>query len=162
LVGRLDHFHALSAQFPPKPLRIVYAKAGTLFAAALLRDGDAICDHKLYWHAPRSEAEAYYLLALLNSDALRLRIVGMQSQGWQDPRDFDKLIFEQPIPEFDRRDALHQRLADAARRAEALALTVPMKDGVDFRQNRTAIRKALTEAGLSAEMDALVKELLPE
>jgi methylase of polypeptide subunit release factors len=162
LTGRLNHFRALSAQFPPKPLRVAYAASGTLFAAALLRDGNAICEHKLYWHAPRSEAEAYYLLALLNAEVLRLRIVGMQSQGWQDPRDFDKLIFEQAIPAFDRREALHNTLADAARRAEALAATVPMQQGVDFRRNRTAIRNALTENGISAEMDALVVQLIPE
>ena len=159
---RLDHFRALSAQFPPRPLRIVYAKAGTLFAAAVLRDGNAICENALYWYAPRSEAETYYLLALLNADALRRRITGMQAQGWQDPRHFDKLVFEQPIPEFDRREALHAELADAARRAEAMAAAVPVQQGVDFRRNRTTIRDALAGSGLAAEIDELVARLLAE
>jgi hypothetical protein len=162
LLERIDHFHALSGQFPPRPLRIAYAASGTLFAAALLRDGAGVCEHKLYWFAPRSEGEAYYLLALLNADVLRQRIVGMQSQGWQDPRDFDKLVFEQPIPPFDRREPLHIALADAARRAEALAATVPMQQSVDFRRNRTAIREGLTASGIAAEIDSRVVQLLPE
>jgi N-6 DNA Methylase len=161
LLGRIDHYHGLSNQFPPKPLRVVYAKAGTLFAAALLREGAAVCDHKLYWHSPRTEAEAYYLLAILNADVLRRRIVAMQSQGWQDPRDFDKLIFELPIPAFDRRDELHSAVAAAARRAEQIAADVPLRQGVDFRVNRTAIREALEASGIAGEIDRLIGRLVP-
>lgn len=162
LLENLDHFRKLSAQIASRPLRVAFAASGTLFAAALLRDPAAICEHALYWHAPRTEDEGYYVVALLNADALRQRITAMQSQGWRDPRHFDKLVFEQPIPAFDRREPLHAALAAAARRAEAIAAAVPLEPGAHFQRHRKAIRAALTASGISAEIDRLAEDLLPE
>jgi len=45
----LNYINQLSSQFPIAPLRVVYAKAGTLPAACLLRDERGVVDHKLYW-----------------------------------------------------------------------------------------------------------------
>ena len=49
LGGRWNYHNELGAQFPISPLRVVYAKAGTLPAACVLRDCSAVIDHKLYW-----------------------------------------------------------------------------------------------------------------
>ena len=51
----MENSHRSSYSAP----RVVYAKAGTLPAACLVRD-DAIIDHMLYRAAPRSESEGYY------------------------------------------------------------------------------------------------------
>ena len=56
----------------------------------------------------------------------------MQARGWRDPRDFDNLVWELPIPEFDAGSILHQELAAAAE-AEATAEAVELPDG-DYRQ----------------------------
>jgi hypothetical protein len=52
LAEQFNHHGKLASQFPLSPLRVVYAKAGTLPAACLVRDA-SIIDHKLYWCTPR-------------------------------------------------------------------------------------------------------------
>ena len=65
LTEQLDYYGQLSAQFPVPPLRVVYTASGTLPAAELLKDPEGVVEHKLYWHAPESESEGLYLLAVL-------------------------------------------------------------------------------------------------
>ena len=48
LIEQFNYYGKLASQFPIPRLRVVYAKAGTLPAACLVRDS-AIIDHKLYW-----------------------------------------------------------------------------------------------------------------
>ena len=67
---------------------------------------------------------------------------------------------ELPIPEFDRRVALHGELADAAARAERVAAAVPLNEGAHFMRQRRAIRDALAEDGIAATIDGLVNRLL--
>jgi hypothetical protein len=40
--------------------------------------------------------------AVLNSATVLTRVTPMQSRGWRDPRHFDNLDWELPVPEFDR------------------------------------------------------------
>ncbi|MDW8444103.1 MAG: N-6 DNA methylase [Acetobacteraceae bacterium] len=51
LRDRIDFNRGLSAQHPPAPLRVVYSKAGTFAAAAVLQGSTALVDHKAYWAA---------------------------------------------------------------------------------------------------------------
>jgi len=83
----------------------------------------------------------------------------MQSRGWRDPRDFDNLVWELPIPEFDHRQPLHRELADAAE-AERVAGLVPLREGAHFMRQRRAIRDALAEHGVASKIDRLVTQLL--
>jgi SAM-dependent methyltransferase len=159
-VEQLNHYGKLSAQFPIAPLRVVYAKAGTQPAAMVLRDANCVIDHKLYWHAPASEAEALYLAAILNSETARARTAGLQSRGLFGARDFDKVVFSLAIPRFDGKVGLHRALADAAREAETVAAAVPLPDAVRFQRARKLVRDALAEASVAARIDALVAELL--
>jgi hypothetical protein len=41
------------------------------------------------------------------------RVIPMQPRGWRDPRDFDDLVWELSVPEFDRRQAVHRERARA-------------------------------------------------
>ena len=115
---------------------------------------------KLYWSAPASEAEARFLAALLNSETTRARAEAWQSRGQWGARDFDKVIFNLPIPRFDAKDKLHKSLAAAAAQAEEIAAAVPLPDGVKFQRARGLVRVALKEAGVSDKIDALVARLL--
>ncbi len=64
------------------------------------------------------------------------------------------------LPEFDRRDALHADLAEAAAEAEQVAAAVPLGGGAHFTRQRRAIRDALAASGIGARIDALVARLL--
>ena len=84
----------------------------------------------------------------------------MQSSGAWGPRDFDNLVWELPIPEFDRREVLRLDLAQAAVEAERIAAQVPLREGAHFTSQRRAIRAALAADGIAARIDALVTRLL--
>lgn len=158
-VQQLDYYRKLSAQFPIPPLRLVYAKAGTLPAACLITEA-WIVDHMLYWMAVEAESEGHYLAAILNSETARSRVAGRQARGQWGARHFDKVMFTLPIPQFDAKNALHAELAAAAEEAEALAAAVMLPEGVKFQRARKLVRDALAEAGVSQKIDRLVARLL--
>jgi hypothetical protein len=160
LKERLDHQRTLSGQFPLAPLRVAYAKAGTLLCAAKISDPEFVVDHMAYWAPARSDVEARYLCTILNSETVRIRIEPMQAKGQGGARHFDNLVWELPIPEYNPKDPLHRDLAAVAAKAERLAASVPLTEGAYFTTQRTAIRRALAESGLAARMDALVAQLL--
>lgn len=160
LLDRWNFQRGLSNQFPIAPLRVVYAASGTLPAAIILRDERAVIEHKLYWAKPDSENEAHYLATILNSETARARAEGFQSRGQFGARDFDKVIFNLPIPRFDLKNRLHRALADAGQRAEDAAKLVELVEGEKFQRARKRVRDALTELGIAGEIDELVEKLL--
>ena len=161
LVGRWNFHNELGAQFPLRPLRVVYAKAGTLPAACMVRD-NAVIDHKLYWFAPASISEAAYLSAILNSETSRSRTASLQSRGQWGARDFDKVVFTLPIPRFDASQPLHNELSAAAAEAVRIAAAFKLPEAVKFQRARKLIRDALTESGIAQHVDELVARLLDE
>jgi len=159
LIDRWNFHNELGAQFPIPPLRVVYAKAGTLPAACLVLD-QSVIDHMLYWSAPTSDKEGYYLLCILNSETARERTESLQSRGQWGARHFDKVMFTLPIPRFDETVPLHAELAAAGRDAQNFAASVSLPEGVKFQRARKIVRNALTEAGISIRIDVLVARLL--
>jgi SAM-dependent methyltransferase len=159
LSQQIDHMRKLSAQFTSPGTKVVYTASGTLLSALIIEDNAIIIEHKAYWAPARSMDEARYLCALINSATVLKRVTPMQSRGWRDPRDFDKLVWELAIPEFDRADSLHRDLAAVAAEAEKTAAAVALPGG-DYRGKRRAIRDALAEAGIGERIEALVARLL--
>jgi hypothetical protein len=157
---QLDHMRKLSTQLSATGLKVVYTGSGTLLSAVSLDDPRLLVEHAAYWSAARSLEEARYLTAVLNSATVLARVIPMQPRGWRDPRHFDNLVWELQIPEFDRRQALHRELANAAAEAERVATMVPLREGAHFMRQRRAIRDALAENGIAAVIDALVSRLL--
>lgn len=157
---QIDYFGKLTGQYPVAPIRVVFSKAGTLPAAAIIEDSDAIIDNKLYWMGTKSKQEAHYLIAILNSETARSRAEQWQSEGQWGKRDFDKAMFNLPIPLFDTKIDLHQELAAAAMQAELVAAKIELKDGEYFTKSRQRIRAALAEDGIAAEIEKLVTKLL--
>lgn len=157
---QIDHYGKLMVQFPIAPIRIVFAKAGKHPAACIVRDAAGIIDHKLYWWGVRSEPEARYLLAILNSETARALIAPLQTRGEQGERDFDRLVFTLPIPVFDPHDRLHLALAEAGTEAERVAASVLVAEDASFQSARRAIRDALRRDGVAGRTDALVARLL--
>lgn len=157
---QIDFFGNLSGQFPLAPLRIVYTKTGTNLAAAVLRHPDAIVENGLYWAATKSESEAHYLAAILNSETIRSRAEKWQATGQWGARHFDRVIFNLPIPRFDEGRPLHVELASTAARAEKVAAALPLKEGQHFTRARKQIRTALIANGVAGSIEALTVRLL--
>ena len=162
---QLDYFGKLSAQFPASAaksapsVRVICAASGTLPAAAVLSEQEAVLEHALYW-AATGNREAQYLTAILNSETARSRVAAMQARGQWGARHFDKLMFELPIPLFNVNDPLHRELAAAAERAASAAAKVPLKEGTYFVTARKHIRTALLDDGIAQEIEGLVVRLL--
>ena len=155
-----DYYGKLSCQFPVKPIRVVYTKAGTNLAAAVVRDGTAVVDHMLYWAAVGSVEEARYLCGILNSEALRSRVEQYQAQGQWGARHFDKYVFNLPIPRFDSKNLLHGGLAVLAGKAEEVARGVRETEREYFTRTRKRVRAALKTDGVAALLEELTIELL--
>ncbi len=160
LVERWNYHNELGAQFPIGPIRVVYAASGTIPAACLLRESEAIVEHGLYWSNVSTEAEGSYLTAILNSETVRARVAALQARGQWGARHFDKVVFTLPIPRFDEGASLHTDLAAAAREAEPIATAVPLPDNVKFQRARGLIRAALAASGVAANIEALVARVL--
>jgi hypothetical protein len=86
----------------------------------------------------------------------------MQSRGQWGARDFDKVMFNLPIPQFDPSTPLHNELAAAAVEAERVAAAFELPETVKFQRARKLIRDALTESGIAPEIDRLVARLLDQ
>jgi hypothetical protein len=68
-------------------------------------------------------------------------------------------MFNLPIPPFNTGNRLHLALAAAGARAERLAASVQLPEGVKLQRARGFIRAALTEAGVSRQIDEFVGKL---
>ena len=156
----IDYMKQLSAQFPLPKLRVIYSKAGSLPAAMVFKGSDAVIENTLYWSAPDSEDEAYYLVAILNSEAARSQAERFQARGQFGARHFDKVMFNLPIPVFDADVALHRELAAVGREAERVAAQVDLVEGEKFQRARKRVRDALAEDGAGGEVEKLVDKLL--
>ena len=107
-----------------------------------------------------TQVEGHYLSGILNSETARQRVAQYQSRGQWGARDFDKVIFNLPIPRYDAKQPLHLTLAEAAEEAERIAAAVELPEGVRFQRARAFVRTALAEADVSQRIDRLVAELL--
>lgn len=141
-------------------VRIAYSKAGSQPAAVVIQDDTAIIDHKLYCLGLKSLAEANFLCAILNSETARAAAEHWQSEGQWGKRDFDKAVFNLPIPLFNATNPLHNALAKAAAKAEKLAAKVELKEGEHFPRTRKRIRQALIANGVAIEIETLVAQLI--
>lgn len=162
LRDRLDYQRLLRKQFPIPEHRVVYTKSGQHLAACRISDQTAVIDHKLYWAAADTLAEARYLTAVLNSEALSRGVERLQARGQHNPRDFDMHVFAVPFPIFDADVETHRRLADLAERAESVAATVELDPTWQFQKARRVTREALAADGVSGAIDGVVKELLED
>ena len=159
LTQRLDYRHGISQQFPASTYRVVFNKSGTYLAAAIICDPTAIIDHKLIWGPAHTRDEARFLTAVLNSTPVLATVEHLQGRGENNPRDFDKHVFQLPIPRYDPEDGTHRQLVPLAQRAEVVAADVALPN-MGFEAQRRRIRQALSADGVMQDIDALVDRLL--
>ena len=170
LSGQLDYYGKLSSQLEwrhepgDRQIRIVYGGWGAP-TAALLREDDAIVDYKLFWVTCRDAQEAYYLLAIINSDVLYEMVTPLMSKGQFGARDLQKQLWKLPIPEFDPEDSLHAVVSEAGRvaaegAAERLARLRQDRGEVTVTIARREIRKWLREKAEGRAVEEAVGALL--
>ena len=140
--------------------RVVYTKSGRP-TAARLQDRDAIVDHTLYWMPCDSDQEAFYLLAVINSDALRDAADPLMSRGLWGARDLHKHLWALPIPRFDPEDALHAEVAAAGEAAaEGAARQLEGQDELTGAAARRIVRQWLADSPEGREVERAVGALL--
>jgi len=159
LLERLNYQRGLGNQLPGTAHRVVYTASGTYLAAAYVADPRIVAEHKLYWATVSGPDEARYLTAVLNSPALLAIVQPLQSLGDFGPRDFDKYVWQVPIPLYEESAALHRELVDLAVRAEQVAAGVDLPQQ-SFQALRRRVRQALIADGVSGELDQVVTRLL--
>ena len=129
LYQRLNYHNILTSQLEwmhnpgERPIRIAYTTSGTP-TATLIRDDKAILDETLYQVTCRNIDEAYYLLAIINSDALATAVNQFMPKGLFGARHLHKHLWKLPIPEFDPNNADHADLSRLGRRAAVEAENV--------------------------------------
>ncbi len=163
LNARYDFQTRLSRQLRTSaPARVVYTKSGSILAACRVSDPTAVIDQKLYWASVSDSREALYLCGVFNSRTMTEAVAPFQSRGQFGTRDFDKYVFQLPIPTFDPDSGLHAAIADLAESAEALAAGMELAETMDFKRQRKQVRDALVDAGILPQLDVAVGSLLAD
>ena len=106
-----------------RPVRIAYSSSGVP-TAALIADTQAILDYTLFQVTCSNLNEAYYLLAIINSDALALEVNRFMPKGLFGARHLQKHLWKLPIPAYDPNNTEHLNLSRLARRATVEAQTI--------------------------------------
>lgn len=95
---------------------MVYTSSGRP-TAALVENHKAVIDHTRYWVACDTQAEAHYLLAVINSDVLRDKVKPFMPKGQFGARHAHKHLWKLPIPTYDPTDPTHAAVSQAGRNA---------------------------------------------
>ena len=138
LYSNLNHLKKLTSQLEyfrvtttgDGTVRVAYTQSGQP-TAAIIRDRHAIVDRTLYQTECRSEAEAHYLLAILNSERLATEVKPFCPTNWAKKiRHFEKHGWKLPIPRYDSRNTLHSRLSKLGHTAEQECKDLIDKSGI--------------------------------
>ncbi len=100
-----------------RPVRIAYTANGAPTAAMISND-KAIIDTKLYQVSCRDLNEAYFVLAIINSNTLAKAAKPFCPTNWaKEIRDLHKHLWKLPIPAYDPNDSDHVDLSRLGKRA---------------------------------------------
>jgi hypothetical protein len=157
---QINYQTKLSKQVPIAQHRVIYTASGQHLAACRVEAEDVLIEKALYWGPVDSVDEGRYLCAILNSDRLAEAIRPLQARGQHNPRHFDMHVFAAGFPLFDPEVDLHQELTRLAGRAESIVGSLEFDLSRQFQHARRAVRDALREDGVAAEIDIAVANLL--
>ena len=132
--------------------------------AARTHPGEGVADSTLYWYQALTSDEAAYLTVLLNATCLQHAFTCARESG----RHFHLHPWRKvPIPRYDETVPLHREIAALCTRAEKIAdrtvrselETAPQRGQSSLSK---AVRNALANDGIDAEMDECARQLLPK
>ena len=168
LIEQLDYRKKLSSQLSDHPIRLVYTTSGRP-TAALLIDSSTIIDNSLYLITCDTLAEAYYLSAIINSNAMYKAVEPMMAKGQFGNRHLHKHLWRLPIDIYDSENSIHRTLANlgstaADHAAEVLAEAKQARVAAGKKMTvgvvRKVIRAWLDESDVGRAIEANVEELL--
>ena len=159
LAERLNYQSRLSKQFPIRPIRVVFNRAGTHLVATTILERRVLIANDLYWAAVNSEAEADYLCAIINAPVATELVRSLMSCR-DDEMKVPEHIWDLPIPLFNPNDRVHRRIAELGRYAEVIAARVKIDGGLHSSALRMRIRNAIYQPSIAAELDEIVSSLL--
>ena len=123
LYERLNYHNEFTAQLAwlrnpgDHPIRIAYSAHGEP-TAALICDDKAVLDEMLYQVTCINLNEAYYLLAIINSNTLAVTVKPFCPTNWaRKIRHLHKHLWKLPIPEYDPNITSHVDLSRLGKRA---------------------------------------------
>ena len=125
LLKNLNHLNKLTSQLEylrdaiagNTTVRVAYTGIGHP-TATTIQDNYAILDTALYQTKCKSQDEACYLTAVINSNKLAAAAETFMSRGLYGARNFHKHSWKLPIPRYDASDPLHVRLSELGKAAE--------------------------------------------
>lgn len=163
LAENLNYHSKLTAQTMTKrrARKVVYNASGGYVRAARVRH-DLVVNHNCFWFQPSSAPEGAYLTSMLNARCLQDAYRSARNSD----RDFLQHIWRSvPIPRFDKRARDHLSLADLCSKAERVAKAVaadPELSSAGQVKITRRIHAALDDAGIRAEIDDVVRRILPD
>ena len=170
LLGQLDYYGKLTAQLEwrrdrgDRPVRVVYNSSGAP-TAALLHGDDLVVDYTLFWVVCKDAQEAYFLLAIINSECLYEAVAPLMAKGQFGARHLQKHLWKLPIPEFDPGDPLHAAISGAGQSAaqgaaRELAALRQTRSRLTVTIARRELRNWLRESEEGDAVEEAVVELL--
>lgn len=155
----LDYYGKLLSQDPKSKYWVLYCQSGKNLCATVYENNSLFwADSKTYWFCPKSKAEAYYLVGVLNSSSLNDIIKPFQSTGLFGQRDIHKKILDVGIPKFNPNDQSMKTISDLSEKLSKNVVKNLDKFGSKGTgKNRTLVRKKFkTEFN---KIDELVMDL---
>jgi hypothetical protein len=168
IYSRLDYQHLLISQYPASYYTILYNRVGTNLASFVVSAARLtgleidvngfVADHDTYFYQTKSESEAHYMCAFLNSAYVNEAIKPHQTRGQWGERDIHRRPFEfVPIPNFNPEDEKHRKLAELSKECHEKVKKLKL-EGKNIGFLRNKVREHL--AAELAEIDRLVREIL--
>jgi hypothetical protein len=166
----LNYQNKLTAQSLSEPFIVLTNKSGTNLCAAMLSPSETkkigclpikgfITENVTYRYYAKTEAEAYYLVGILNTSFVNEAIKPLQPQGLMGERDIHRRPFEAcDIPLFDAGNKIHQQIAQISAEARAELISIIPKMQLPVASARAAARELV--AGKLNRLNELTAKLL--
>ena len=126
LLDNLNHLNKMTDQLEylraaangDNTVRVAYATSGEP-TAAIIENASTVVESTAYQTICQSKPEAYYVLAIINSNELARQAKPFCPTNWaKEIRHFHKHGWKLPIPRYDADDPLHVRLSELGKAAE--------------------------------------------
>ena len=154
----LDFSSKLSKQFKIKEKHlVVYNKSGNRVYASVVGTNNII-ENGLYYVKCRSQDEAYFLSAVLNSNVIQMALVKAKEASRHHDTHFWKKV---PIPRYNKKNPTHVKISKHAKMAEDTAHK-SFKPGMGTQKMRKAALAAVSDTESGRLIDAGVKEIMPQ